>query len=193
MNNTRWVIQSLCRVPELFVWNPFFVSQKRTRHVLVSRLSVFSKLFICIKWREMKVSTGTPPKILQKFFRLQDVLFSSSLYNIIILYSYIIFLYKYKNKLWNIYVIINSRAFPYLATLFFIKVLQFIFTPYYKDVFRLYILYVHYTYINKYINIFKRRKTSARLNTIFIPLPTGNGEINKVYNNTVRGNKTYYL
>lgn len=32
----------------------FFVSQKRTRHVLVSRLSVFSKLFICIKWREMK-------------------------------------------------------------------------------------------------------------------------------------------
>jgi len=129
MNNTRWVIQSLCRVPELFVWNPFLFPRKEpVTYLLVSRLSVFSKLFICIKWREMKVSTGTPPKILQKFFRLRDVLFSSSLYNIIILYSYI-FLYIYENKLWNIYVIINSRAFPYLATLFFLLKFCRLFLP----------------------------------------------------------------
>lgn len=143
MNNTRWVIQSLCRVPELFVWNPFFVSQKRTRHVLVSRLSVFSKLFICIKWREMKVSTGTPPKILQKFFRLQNVLFSSSLYNIIILYSYI-FIYIYDNKLWNIYVIINSRAFLYLATLFFLLKFYRLFLPQTIKMFFDYIFYNMY-------------------------------------------------
>lgn len=86
--------------------------------------------------------------------------------------------------------ILELAAFPYIIyyihpffSVFFFLYIYFYTTPCHKRCFS--IIY--------FIYIFKRRRKTGRLNTIFIPLPTGNGEINKVYNNTVRGNKTYYL